>query len=338
MCSKSAYLASFVATACLCLYSCTNSNENQNDEVLTDKTFQSEVSLSASDSLQINQIFRLYDLKATNNQLTIVDAAHEDTTLNVYSYPEGKLLHRSFSVGQGPNQFITVNTGQAKANDEVLIYDMMKHRVLIVNSKHNPAVITKEFALPIDENGMGLPFTYINQYNDSLFLMKYDDPRKSARCLVDLKNNKTLWKEDIPRENEDFSYTAYDYIQNLSDSTVIVAYSFSDLVEIYNISKDCGMQLKAKYGKRADFTRVDEDDLVDIYIDVTHDDKAFYCLRANKDGELGSEIETYDIVTFKPLKKIRLDKSVATLTVCGNKLIGYYPGEQSSIFYTWQLN
>jgi hypothetical protein len=98
------------------------------------------------------------------------------------------------------------------------------------------------------------------------------------------------------------------------------------------------MQLKAKYGKRADFTRVDEDDLVDIYIDVTHDDKAFYCLRANKDGELGSEIETYDIVTFKPLKKIRLDKSVATLTVCGNKLIGYYPGEQSSIFYTWQLN
>jgi hypothetical protein len=337
MCSKLKYLVLSVATSCLCFYSCTNSNENQKDEVLTDKTFQSEESLATVDSLQIDQVFRLYDLRASNNQLTIVDAAHEDTTLNVYSYPEGKLLHRSFSVGQGPNQFITVNTGQAQGKDEVLIYDMMKHRALIVNSKQNPAIVAEEFALPIDEDGMGLPFTYINQYNDSLFLMKYDDPRKSARYLVDLKNNKTLWKEDILRENEEFSYTVYDYIQNLSDSTAIVAYSYSDLVEIYNVSKDNGMQLKARYGERTDFTKVDENDLVDIYIDVTHDDKVFYCLRANKDGELGYEVETYDIVSFKPLKKLRLDKSVATITVLGNKLIGYYPGEQSSIFYTWHL-
>jgi hypothetical protein len=276
-------------------------------------------------------------LKASGNRLTIVDAAHEDTTLNVYSYPEGKLLDQRFSVGQGPDQFITVNTGQAKAKDEVLIYDMMRHRVLLINSKCNPAVICREFTLPIDKNGMGLPFTSINQYNDSLFLMKYDDPRVSARYLVDLKNDETLWKEDVTRENEKFSYTAYDYIQNLSDSTAIVAYSFSDLVEIYNVSRYNGMQLKAKYGERTDFSKVDEDDLVDIYIDVTHDDNAFYCLRADRDGELGSEIETYDIATFKPLKKLKLDKSVATITILGNKLIGYYPGEQISVFYTWCL-
>lgn len=334
---KSYYHISLAIVAvCLSVCSCANDKDKEN-AVLTDKTFEEEIPLTLSDSISIDQTFRLFEMTVSNHLLTVVDGAAEDTTLTVYTYPEGTLVQRRFSVGQGPDQFIVVNTGEAKDKDNVLIYDMMKHKCFLINTKQNPAKTVAEFAMPVDDDDMGIPYTYINQYNDSIFLMKFDDPEASARHLVDLKNNKVLWKENVPYRDDKFNYTAYDYTIQLSDSTAVVAYKFLDLVEIYNVSASNGMQLKAQYGEVEDLSLKDEKDIVKKYQDVAHNDKAFYCLRANVEYGLGTEIESYDIATFRPLKKYTLDRPVSNITLNGNKLIGYYPDEQSSVFYTWKL-
>jgi hypothetical protein len=321
---------------CLCVASCTHKNGQTEDEILTDKTFQAEVNLVASDSFCLDQVFRLYEFRISNGQMTVVDGAQEDTTINVFSYPDGAKLHGRYSYGEGPDQFIVVNSGEAKDINNVLIYDMMKHKMFIVDTSQNPVSIVKEYSLPLDENGRGLPYTYINQYNDSLFVMKYDDHETSARQLANLKTGEILWSQKVPyRTNPKFNYTAYDYFQRLSDSTAIAAYLYLDLVEIYNVSEKNGMQLKAKYGVVNELSP--DEELQQTYQFVAHDKTAFYCLRANIEEELGTEVESYDIVTCRPLKKYILDKPIARMSIYDGHLVGYYAQEELSMFYIWKL-
>jgi hypothetical protein len=267
--------------------------------------------------------------------MIIVDGAAEDTVINVFTYPECKKVQSCFTCGEGPDQFIVVNTGEPINKDNVLIYDMMKHKLCLINTKNQPMNIESEFQLPVDEEGMGLPFTYINQCNDSLFLMKYDDPDISSRYLADLKNNKILWKETTPYRDDKYNYAVYDYLQMMSDSTAIVAYTYMDLVEIYNVSIDNGMELKAQYGAYKDLSKTEK--FSKIYQDIAHDSKVFYCLRANVEHGFGTIVEAYDIATCRPLNTYILDKPVSKIAIYNNELIGYYPGEQASIFYKWEL-
>jgi hypothetical protein len=278
----------------------------------------------------------MYEFSISDNLLTVVDGAHEDTIINVYSYPDGAKLRSRYSRGEGPEQFIVANSGEAKSKDNSLVYDMMKHKMYLINSKSDPISIVNEFSLPLDENGRGLPYTYINQYNDSLFLMKYDDHETSARQLANLKTGEILWSQKISyRVDKKFNYTAYDYRQRFADSTLIAAYRYLDLVEIYNVSVENGMELKAQYGVVDDLARKAE--LTQTYQDVAIDNKSFYCLRSNVGEELGNEIESYDILTLRPTKKYTLDKVVSRIATYDGNLIGYDAQEDSSVFYIWKL-
>jgi hypothetical protein len=324
-----------LAGVCLCFIACTHKDEQTEDGILTDKTFQAEVNLVASDSIILNQVFFLYEYRINNGKMTVVDGAPEDTTITIYSYPDGTRLHGRYSYGEGPDQFIVVNGGEAKDINNVLIYDMMKHKMFIVDISQNPVSIVKEYSLPLDENGRGVPYTYINQYNDSLFIMKYDDDT-SARQLANLKTGEILWSQKVPyRTNPKFSYTAYDYVQRLSDSTAIAAYRYLDLVEIYNVSVKNGMQLKAKYGVVNELSPNEE--LKQAYQHVARDKTTFYCLRANIEEGLGTEVESYDIATCRPLKKYILDKPISKMSIYDGHLVGYYAQEESSMFYIWKL-
>jgi hypothetical protein len=122
----------------ICLGSCKRASDSGEKDILTDKTFKSEIALATSDSVIVDQVFRLFELTVVDNRMIIVDGAAEDTVINVFTYPECKKVQSCFTCGEGPDQFIVVNTGEPINKDNVLIYDMMKHKLCLINTKNQP--------------------------------------------------------------------------------------------------------------------------------------------------------------------------------------------------------
>lgn len=326
----------YLSVLVLCCISCNNSKTSKETNQC-DKKFENKMSLFAVDSIMVNQVFDMATWNVNDNGLAVVNNEFSDSIVSLFSLLDGELIKKRYMFGNGPEEFVVINPGSAKDSNSILVYDMMKRKMSLVDTNNKSLKINVEYSLPVDGDGLAQPYTYINQFNDSLFLMKLDTPDESSWQMADLKNSKILWSEKNIIRDAKYSYTPYDFIQSISDSTLLIAYKYIDLIEFYNISEN-GVRHLISYGNPVAQSELkDYELLTSNYLSVASDRRYYYCLLSNNGDEWGNQIEVYDVSSHKPIYVYSLDKNVYSIRYHNNRLIGYSPEDDKSTFYVWSV-
>lgn len=118
------------------------------------------IPISACDSLKIDQTFHLITWSIKDNRICFATSGINDHFLSLYEYPGSKKLFECGKIGQGPDEFITLNAGQA-TDGNILLYDIMGRKALIYAIKEDSLEITDRLPLYNDAEGLCKPFTFI---------------------------------------------------------------------------------------------------------------------------------------------------------------------------------
>lgn len=306
--------------------------------VFSNKEFSNTIKKDANDSVVINRVFNIVGWKALPQSIALfgIDDSDDDI-LYVYSNRDSELIQSGINLGNGPNEYISFNPGETNGSTTMLSYDIMKRHLHIYDLTAVPFKMITEYELPVDEDGLTNPYTFISQVDADIFLMKFDSPSKSSWHYVDLKNNKILWEYENPVRDNRYSYTPFDLIQCVCDSKLFVAYKYIDLIEIYGITSD-GINLIKSYGNTRHQANIDDYDKLEYsYLSVTADGENFYCLKSADGGESGNIIEAYSIKDAVPTNKYVLDKYMYSVSFdnVNHRLVGYSQERSATVFYIW---
>ncbi len=316
---------------------CQKKNSKPSRE-FSDKEFEAEVTRHSNDSVLINKVFQVAGWKPTADGIAIFNYDTQDKNiLSEYSSETSNLIQSGLNYGNGPGEYVAFNPGESGNDSDMLSYDIMRQSMFIYDMSKVPFSVKAQYKLPTDEDGMTNPYTYISQVDDDNFLMKFDSPDKSEWHYVNTKDNKILWRYPNPNRKVEYSYTPYDFMQSISGKTLMVAYKYMDLIEIYNITEE-GLVPVRTVGNNQDQADIsDYDDLEYRYLSVTSDGVNFYCLRSNDGDETGNVIESYAVKDGNPVNKYVLDRDIESISFdkIKNRLIGYLPKQNSSVFYIW---
>lgn len=295
-------------------------------------------SLTLYDSVSINDVFDVSNWSLSDDRLKIHQRGNK-SIIKIYHWPDGDFMFGGLDQGEGPDEFYVVNPADASDKNEMLMYDIMKRHTMTYNVGGDTISPGVAYKLPLDQDSMALPYTYISQISDSVFLMKMDSDNKSSWQLVDLKSQKQLWEYDNELRDSLKSYTPFDFIQSVNGSTLVAAYRYMDLVEFYNFSLTEGLTHANSYGKYADLSEIDNyNNLRNYSLSAFSYDGRCYILKSGDSGEFGNIVEIYDLSDRLPKKKVYLDRHIVSINHDSEgNLIGYAPKNESSVFYIWKL-
>ena len=299
--------------------------------------FGSEQSVAVADSVVIAEQFKTYNWKVGDGRLAVQDMSNKDI-LKVYSWPGGERIMSGVNLGQGPDEFVAVNGGDAADDRHFLLYDIMKRSAMLFDFSGDSIRNPEPLDLLADADGRTNPYTYITQVNDSLYLMKMDSFDKSNWQLANLKSGELKWEHDNPLRNPELAYSPYDFIQNVEGETMSAVYRYINLVELYDFSEAEGLKLSKCFGDNKDQSEIPDHDWVNYYLAAFARGGKLYCLRSADGGEEGNVVEVYDLAKREPLKRIVLDRAVTDLrSDPQGRLVGYAPNEETSVFYIWNV-
>lgn len=318
---------------------CAN-KEKPEGTLVKERNFGEPTELSVLDSMNINETFDLWESWTINaNSIGFSSYGINDGFLSVYSYPDCQKLYSWGKIGQGPDEFITLNSCRAE-NGTIVLYDIMGRKLRKVVIGNDSVHIQHVLPLYDDpQEGLCKPFTYISPIEGSKYLMKVDDYNGSSWEVADLEQGKVLCSYPNPLRTPDIDpYTPVDFEQSVCDSVFLAAYNYIDRVEIYSIANG-GITPKCIYGSsEVPFSQTKCQDLISYYISVASQSGLFYCLRS-KDGkeELGDEVEVYD-VEGNCKRKYILERPVASINVdMEGHLVGYVAATDCTILYRYDL-
>ena len=307
------------------LYACGNTADKSVKHI--DKfAFEDSTSLTASKTMETEAI-NIWNWQTNGNNIYI-QTSGQDSIVRIFNYPDMESGQTCFGrIGHANGEFIVTNWCETESGFG--LYDMMQKKLFLYNENNGNVTEKAEYKLPTDEKGLALPFTYISQLNDSLFLMKCDG-QETDLCLVNMKSGKEMSRYhcDI-RPKNNMPYTPYSYKFAHIGNTVCIAYEHLDRVEFVNVTDD--MQLKAvciigEDGKKEMPT--DFSNLKRCFASITKSGDRFFCLH-NDGQESGSTV--YEFSTDGDMKRIiRLDKKVSTILAGKDgMLLGYQEKENS---------
>lgn len=302
-------------------------------------SFATRNDVSLVDSVIIHDVFDLYNWNLSSNRLVIHKGNAMDSIIAVYSWPDAKELYSEFKIGQGPDEFIVINPGDAFRENQVLSYDMMKREVFVFETGENRFSKVGIFKLFTDEDGLAYPYTYITQLSDSLFLLKMDLPQESSWQIADLKNNLMLSEFPNLVRDPEYSYTPYDFMQLVSDSMLAVVYHYMNLVQFYDLSSLEHPVLVASLGNLTSQAQLKSyNDLHESYLSAFIESGFLFCLKSSNEESSGNIVEVYGLKNATPYCIIELDRPVQAIR-CDKEgyMVGYVPTDEESVFYRWNL-
>ena len=299
-----------------------------------ERTYPAAVSLDARDSLIIPQPFDLLTWSIHQHTVFFVTAGVEENFLAAYRYPEGEKRFEYGRIGQGPDEFLTLNVGKGQA-DCLLLYDIMGRKACLFDTAHDTICRHEPLSLYNDSEGYCKPFTDILQISSDCYLMKIDSWDSSEWEIANLKDGKATGSFKNPCRRQDTSYTPFDFVQDAIDTTLLVAYKYMDRVECYSIA---GGKIQPLFfmGSSSDQADIKDYDLLEsYYLDITTHDGCFYLLKSNEGKEQGRRIEVYDDEgTCRSI--FNLDRELTSIRFDGEgRLVGYVADINQTILYRW---
>ena len=291
----------------------------------------------AYDSLKIDQTFHLISWNIKDNRICFVTSGMTDRFLSLYEYPGNKKLFECGKIGQGPGEFITLNAGEA-TDGNILLYDIMGRKALIYALKSDSLQIINRLPLYNDEEGLCKPFTFITQIDRDNYLMKIDDATASSWEIANLREEKAIGSLTNSFRKPNTSYTPFDFIQCIHDTTLVVASAYADRIEYYSIKANHIRPLFAMGSRKDQSELKDYDDLMAYYLSVVSQSGYFYCLKSTSGTERGNLIEVYDS-EGKAVACHMLDKEVSSVRFDSEgNLVGYVPDINQTLLYQFRLD
>lgn len=286
----------------------------------------------ANDSMYVGQSFNLWDWKIFKD-IAVIRTSEANDFIKVYTYPKFEFLYTFGEQGHSANEFITHNWCKTKNNGEMSVYDIMK-RALYVFSVNRDTVEKKQiYKLAEDKDGLCRPYTQMLKLNDSLFLMK-EDFDQTVLHLTNVRRQKDISEYVCYYREKNgggaSAYTPYSYDFDAIGDRVLLAYRYSDRMELLQISSNNELfpiVIMGDSKKPGDH---------DVYLGVCTNGKNFYCLKCtNSNDGTGNELiaisKDGDII-----KKIILDREVKTIQFdMTGGLVGYAEQNEGGTFYRY---
>ena len=296
--------------------------------------------LQLYDSILIDDIFNLWAWKILDSKVCFetLDGNGNENILYVYSYPDGEKMQQLGKRGQGPDEYIAVNPGDA-LGDDVMMYDIMASKLRLYTWTSDTLHIAKTLSLYADEEGVCKPFTGISQITDSTFLMQISDARYSAWEIADLRTGEVLSSFKNPcrwGEEEGIPYTPFSFMQCTTDTLMVAAYEYMDRVEYYSTAHNRITPLFAMGSSEDQAEMENYNYLKKYYVGVTTDSRYFYCLKSDAGLKQGNIVEVYDregnlkahYALEVPVTSLKIDKS--------GFMVGYVEGADQTVLYRFK--
>ena len=294
------------------------------------------------DSIYIDQILHIWYWKADGNRAYIFSPRSTDAFIFVYSLPKFEFLYKYGSRGNGPNEYITVNWGDSKIENEFILYDIMKRKLYLYTSSDSMCFVKQSFDLhgEFQSDMLSKPFTMAHKLNDSIFLLKVDSPNESYLEIADLHNKKTVshLHSHLKRPKQS-AYTPFDFVIELYDNIIISAYYYIDRIEISEINEKFDIETKLIIGSELDqSSKNDYNNLDEYYTDIKCDGKLIFAVNQNGKSYENSSIEIFDI-NGSALGKLQLDQYIELILLSTDSkyIYGYNSLVESNFIYIYEV-
>ena len=320
----------------LLLLGCTSTGK-RNEALLKERNFAVSRDVLVSDSMKIEDTFDLLAWTIGKDAVAFVTYGLTEGFLSVYSYPACQKLYDDGKIGQGPDEFITLNAGNTSNKGSLILYDIMGRKLQQLAVRTDSVHVLQSLPLYVNQDGFCKPFTDISLVDGNRYLMKVDDMQTSAWELADLEQGNVVDSYVNPIRKADTSYTPFDFIQSVSDSIFLVAYKYIDRIEMYSISANKIHPLLV-YGSSQDLSDLEDyNDLSYYYISVLSHAGHFYCLKSTDGTENGKIVEVYNL-KGDCLAIYLLEREVASLAMDTERcLVGYAPEIDGTVLYRFSL-
>lgn len=300
-----------------------------------ERNFDTVIELQVLDSMKIEDAFSLQGWKINANNISFITYKVTDNFLSVYSYPNCRKLYGYGKIGQGPDEFVSAFSGDAVSED-VLLYDLMSRKLVQLTIGEDSLWISKKLPLYNGEDGVCKLFTFISQIEGDKYLMKIDEYESSSWEIADLGKNEILDSYKNPIRKAEASYTPFDFVQCIYDSTFIVAYKYMDRIELYSIVND-KIKPMVVLGSDKDQAELESyNDLLHYYVAVASYEGLFYCLKSRNGENFGNIVEVYDC-HGECRVKYTLGKIVDSINIdTEGCLVGYVSDVDETIIYRFK--
>lgn len=315
------------------------SRNKQSTDEWEAKEFERDVSLEVNDSIVLGDLFKSPEWKLCENALCVLDPFRTTELVRLYDIRTGMLVDSAFVMGNGPGEYITINDGEAKRPDNLLLYDIMGKTLNIVDFNLESGInVVDSYPLFTDSEGRTYPYTYISQVSDSIFLLKSDDVDDTSWHIADIKEGKILKKERNKTRPDGEGYPPYYFMQTIAgDNTLGVAYKYINRMEIYRI-ENSGLHLLQAYGSPDYIQPEDSEDRKIHALSLTDDDTDFYLLVSDGSDIESNIVECYHAKSGEVGNRYILDRKISAIGFNSEGcLVGISMEEDCTKFYIWKL-
>lgn len=309
-------------------------NNNKRDVVEKSLIVNDTTYVNTTDSIEIPLNINLWNF-AVKKSIVCFFSPTSDKHCYIYGFADGRELYAIGEKGHGAGEFLSCNWCSTKSDNTVSLYDIMRGKLFVFDITEDGIKDTTTYSLPKNEDGLTEPMTSIVQYDGDRFLAKRDG-ESTDLMLLDLNGGKILSSYHCGlRDGKGLSYTPYDYVFDVTNNTILLAYCYFDRIEEVKL-KDGKFVTLVIYGKR-DFEEIpmNYDELQYENLSVSHSGNIFYILKSYNGLDYGHEVLCIDVESNKN-HIVRLDKDVKYIDVdVKGRIVGYNEKENGSIIYVF---
>jgi hypothetical protein len=304
--------------------------------------FEKHVSLSP-DSAAIDVAVGIAGWKLADDQIIILSGQDREHFLYTFSVPDFKLLYKYGKYGQGPDEFIAANWLNMTKENQLGLYDIPRSSMYLYNLKPDTLYRYRTFMFRPWDGSLCKPYSFIQQLNDSVFLLKADmrEIDYTEIEVVDISSDTVLqtFRSQITHKPKTI-FTTYYFEMAASEKNLVLAYNYINRLEVFEYDTEMNPVLLIGSDRdQHDLKR--GEDFITYYTQVLCDDKYIYGLyQGRKEDEIeNSYIEIY---TFDgaPVLQIELDRYIHSIQPDKkrNCIYGYSPNNSFDYAYIYPFN
>jgi aspartate 1-decarboxylase len=323
---------------------CYHQREKNKVKTVKKPIFTEQVSLMA-DSVGINNLeIDVWNWKVNKDRIIVLSAVNRDNFLYIFTIPDFNLSGKYGTYGQGPYDFIAVDWLNMINENQIGLYDIPKLKMYTYHLTDDTLQLDKTFDFKKWDGNICKPYTFIQQFNDSLFLLKADMREFTEIELVNINNGEILqtFRNMMIRKPKTVFSTYYFEMASENDN-IVLAYNYIDRIEIFQFNDSIKkIEPLIVIGSDRDQSRLDFDDYAEYYTFVICDNDYIYAL--NQQGQnikniKNSIIEIYTL-SGEPVKKIILDRHITKLALDShtNNIYGVDSYQDCDYIYVYNVS
>jgi hypothetical protein len=325
------------------LQSCNIDGDENHIRTIPKPIFEKQISLSA-DSIEIKDVtIAVCNWKINNNQVIILSEVNRDNFLYVFTIQDFTLLYKYGTYGQGPSEFIAANWLNMNNENQLGLYDIPNLKMYTYRLSEDTLQLENTFNFKIWERNLCRPYTFIQQINDSLFLLKADMREYTEIELVNINNNEILQTfRNLMKRKPQTIFTTYYFEMAANSNNLALAYHYIDCIELFRLNDSIQtMEPSLIIGSNKDQSDTDFDSYVEYYTALHCDDKYIYALHQQGQNEVDEKNSIIEIYTLngEAVKKIILDRYISTFVLDSrtNRIYGTSSRQDFDFVYYYKL-